>query len=354
MRRILRPRRRPRSRRRPPSCVRCPAARPCVPSSSRSSADSTASSTRTSPEPEPRAGRGRHRGQGVRPQPRRDAHAQGRVGRGRRGQRHRVRRLVEVLPRRRVPGRRQGGGADGRARPDHQRQLRRIHPRAGARTWRSSSPTCPGPTSPRSRDLRHRLDLPVPQPGDQPRGRRWSSGARPRPSARRRSTWPSNAGAKVIATTRSRDRFAMLEKLGAERAEVEGPDLSKRIAEAKQIDAVLDLVGNSTILDSLAMLRRGRPRLPGRLAGRPRADRRLQPAAADGQRRLPDLLRQLRVRDAGLPALRRAAAGDRASRWRRAGCRPKPSRVFRFEEIREAHRVMEADEAGGKMVVVLD
>jgi NADPH:quinone reductase len=31
----------------------------------------------------------------------------------------------------------------------------------------------------------------------------------------------------------------------------------------------------------------------------------------------------------------------------------KPSRVFAFEEIHEAHRVMEANEAGGKMVVVL-
>jgi len=27
--------------------------------------------------------------------------------------------------------------------------------------------------------------------------------------------------------------------------------------------------------------------------------------------------------------------------------------VFRFEEIREAHRVMEANQAGGKMVVVV-
>jgi NADPH:quinone reductase len=32
----------------------------------------------------------------------------------------------------------------------------------------------------------------------------------------------------------------------------------------------------------------------------------------------------------------------------------KPTRVFRFEEIREAHRVMEAGEARGKMVVVRD
>src|SRR5262249_57202604 len=60
-----------------------------------------------------------------------------------------------------------------------------------------------------------------------------------------------NAGAKVIATTRNRERFPMLDGLGASRVEVEGPDLSKRIAEAKKLDAVLDLVGNSTILDSL-------------------------------------------------------------------------------------------------------
>jgi hypothetical protein len=31
----------------------------------------------------------------------------------------------------------------------------------------------------------------------------------------------------------------------------------------------------------------------------------------------------------------------------------KPTRVFRFVEIQEAHRVMESNEAKGKMVVVL-
>src|SRR6476646_1225420 len=34
-----------------------------------------------------------------------------------------------------------------------------------------------------------------------------------------------NAGVRVIATTRSRDRFALLEKLGAMRCEIERPDL---------------------------------------------------------------------------------------------------------------------------------
>ena len=77
-----------------------------------------------------------------------------------------------------------------------------------------------------------------------------------------------NASVRVIATTRGRERVALLEQLGAERVETEGPELSQRIAEAKQLDAVLDLVGNSTILDSLAMLRRGgRACLAGWLGG---------------------------------------------------------------------------------------
>src|SRR6516162_7231182 len=77
-----------------------------------------------------------------------------------------------------------------------------------------------------------------------------------------------DAGVRVIATTRGRERIGLLEQLGAERVETEGPELSQRIAEAKQLDAVLDLVGNSTILDSLRMLRRGgRACLAGWLGG---------------------------------------------------------------------------------------
>ncbi|KAL5349943.1 hypothetical protein ACLOAV_004977 [Pseudogymnoascus australis] len=66
-----------------------------------------------------------------------------------------------------------------------------------------------------------------------------------------------NAGAKVIATTRNLDRAPMLLGLGVERVELEGPELSKRLPETKSIDAVLELVGNSVLLDSLTTLRRG-------------------------------------------------------------------------------------------------
>jgi len=124
-----------------------------------------------------------------------------------------------------------------------------------------------------------------------------------------------NAGVRVIATARSQDRSVTLEELGVARVEIEGPDLSQRIAEAKQLDAVLDLVGNSTILDSLAMLRRGgRACLAGWLGGlAPIKD--FKSAPANVERCLFHLLRQLRVRHTGFSPVRRAAPGNRA-----AGC----------------------------------
>lgn len=160
-----------------------------------------------------------------------------------------------------------------------------------------------------------------------------------------------NAGVRVIATTRSRQRFAMLKGLGAFRVELEGPDLSKRIAEAKQIDAVLDLVGNSTILDSLAMLRRGgKACLAGWLGGlAPIAD--FNPLLQMSSGVYLTFFGSFVFGTPGFPLsdvpLQSIAEDVAAGRLK-----ARPSRVFDFEEIREAHRIMEANEAGGKMVVV--
>lgn len=163
----------------------------------------------------------------------------------------------------------------------------------------------------------------------------------------------ANAGARVLATSRSPARFPLLQALGAERGVAERPDLARHLPEAGRVDAVLDLVGNTVLLDSLALLRRGgRSCLAGWLGG-------LAP--------LPDFnpLRQMAsgvyltffgsfvfgtpgfpLSDVPLQELARDVARGRLS--------ARPARVFGFGEIREAHRVMEAGEAGGKMVVVVD
>lgn len=161
-----------------------------------------------------------------------------------------------------------------------------------------------------------------------------------------------NAGARVIATSRNPARFALLEALGASRCEIESGDLSKHIAEAKQIDAVLDLVGNSTLLDSLAMLRRGgRACIAGWLGGlAPIAD--FNPLLQMASGVYLTFFGSFVFGTPGFPLsdvpLQKIAQDVAAGRLD-----VKPARVFGFDEIREAHRVMEANEASGKMVVVL-
>jgi NADPH2:quinone reductase len=161
------------------------------------------------------------------------------------------------------------------------------------------------------------------------------------------------ADARVIATARSPKRFSMLEELGASRVELERRDLAAHIAESKQIDAVLDLVGNSTILDSLDMLRRGGTAcLAGWLGG-------LDP--------IGDFNPLLRMASGvnwnffgsfvfGAPGfpLSDVPLQDIARQVAEGKLDAEPSRVFSFDQIHEAHRVMEAGEAGGKMVVVMD
>ncbi|QXE38477.1 zinc-binding alcohol dehydrogenase family protein [Streptomyces sp. GMY02] len=162
-----------------------------------------------------------------------------------------------------------------------------------------------------------------------------------------------DAGVHVIGTSRNPERFPLLERLGVERAELEGPGLSERIKEAKHIDAVLDLVGNSTVLDSLEMLRRGgRACLAGWLGGLdPITD--FNPLLQMASGVCLTFFGSFAFGKPGFP-LSDVPLQTIAERVAAGRLKAKPSRVFRFEEIREAHRVMEAGEAGGKMVVVHD
>lgn len=166
-------------------------------------------------------------------------------------------------------------------------------------------------------------------------------------------TMAVNAGVRVIATTRSASRKQTLLDLGVERVEIERPDLSKHIAEARQIDAVLDLVGNSTLIDSLAMARRGgRVCLGGWLGG-------LEP--------IPNFNPLLQISSGvhfslfasphfGEPQfpLNDVEMQEIVDQVTLGNYQAKPSRVFKFEEIHDAHRVMESNQANGKMVVVID
>jgi NADPH:quinone reductase-like Zn-dependent oxidoreductase len=162
-------------------------------------------------------------------------------------------------------------------------------------------------------------------------------------------------GARVIATTRNAARRPLLESLGASEVLIEADGLSKRVRELHQrgVDAVLDVIGNSTVLDSLAMARRGgRVTVVGLLdhvASIPEFNPLFQMPHA-GVHFSGFVSWSLGTPDCPLSEIPFQGIVDRVAS---GTYKAKPAKAFRFEEIREAHRVMEANEAGGKLVVRL-
>lgn len=163
------------------------------------------------------------------------------------------------------------------------------------------------------------------------------------------------AGVHVIATTRRPERFPSLEALGAHTPMLEVPDLSMQVRRVhpKGADAVLDLIGNSAVLDSLAATRPdGRVCLAGFLGGGAPIE------SFDPLLQMPSGVHLSFFASAftfgseeyplsGIPF---QTIVDRAE----AGIyRAKPARAFGFEDIQEAHRLMESGQANGKIVVSL-
>lgn len=159
-----------------------------------------------------------------------------------------------------------------------------------------------------------------------------------------------NAGARVIATTRNPDRAALLKSLGVESVELEDARLSEKLPEKKTIDAVLNLIGNSVLLDTLAIPRRGgRVCTAGFLGG-------LAPLPEFNPfSQMPSgvhfsFFGSFHYGTPGFP-LSDVPLQKIASEVAKGSFNAKPSKVFEFADIAEAHKIMEEGRAGGKMVV---
>ncbi len=159
-------------------------------------------------------------------------------------------------------------------------------------------------------------------------------------------------GARVIAATRNIRRAPMLEALGAKEVVVESTELSKRVRERhpEGIDAVLDIVGNTTVLDSLHTLRRGgEVCLVGFLGGGGPLS--LEPVFQIPSGRKLSVFASALVTGAAEFPLSEIPFQDIVDRVACGAYQAKPAKVFRLEEIQAAHRLMESNEANGKIVV---
>lgn len=163
-----------------------------------------------------------------------------------------------------------------------------------------------------------------------------------------------HAGARVVATTRKLSRASMLEGLGAKEILIEATDLSRGVRDRhpQGVDAVLDVVGNTTVLDSLAMLRRGGGAcLVGFLGGGGPLS--VEPVFQMPSGRSLSVFASALVTGSSEFPLSEIPFQDIVDRVAAGTYKAKPAGVFGFDEIQQAHRVIESGDAGGKLVVRL-
>ncbi|KAJ5360689.1 hypothetical protein N7517_009880 [Penicillium concentricum] len=149
------------------------------------------------------------------------------------------------------------------------------------------------------------------------------------------------AGVHVTATTRTKNRMPQLRALGVEKVLIEGACLSERISD--KFDAILELIGNSTVVDHS----RWRAEEDGFVW--PDFNPLVQMASGVhfsffgsfvfGTPEFP--LSDVPFQEIVAMVARKQFNAD-------------PWKVLRFEEIQQAHRLMEGNEAHGKMVVKID
>jgi len=162
----------------------------------------------------------------------------------------------------------------------------------------------------------------------------------------------SDLGARVIATTRREDRAGLLRSLGAEGVVIESGTIAGEVRKLVPggADRVLDLVGNSVLRDSLQAARvKGRVCQAGFLGGLgPVAD--FLPAFDMPSGVQFSFFGSFEVGTASYP-ISAIPFQEIVAKAEAGVYQAKPARVFAFDEIADAHRVMEAGEAVGKLVV---
>ncbi|KAF2245931.1 GroES-like protein [Trematosphaeria pertusa] len=164
-----------------------------------------------------------------------------------------------------------------------------------------------------------------------------------------------NAGTKVTATTRRGERFEWLKKMGAVNVLREERQLDLHITANStendpRFDKVLNLVGNSVLLESIRMTKTG-----GRM---------LQAGWLGGLAPVPDFNPMVQMESgvhfslfhskvlgtkdfplSGIPFQ------DIVGRIERGEWDAKPTHVFGVQDIRDAHKMLDSHDAGGKIVV---
>lgn len=164
-----------------------------------------------------------------------------------------------------------------------------------------------------------------------------------------------HAGVRVIATSRTGKSGELLKSIGASKVLREQQELHAEVRAScpDGVDAVLDIVGNSTLLDSLKAARHyGKVCIAGFLGG-------LEPVPKfDPLSQMPtgvqlSFFASFMLGSMAFP-LEDIPMQKIVMRAEQGEYRAKPAQVFQFEDVAAAHRLIESNAAGGKLAVLLN
>ena len=157
-------------------------------------------------------------------------------------------------------------------------------------------------------------------------------------------------GVTVVATTRRAERAAMLRENGADHVVIDSGSISDevRVAMPGGADRVLELVGTTTLLDSLRCAApKGVVCMTGMVGDRWEFDR-FSPMAA-----IPSSVK-LTTYSGGAEDFVKTPLQAFIAELEAGRARVPLGQVFQLEDIVEAHRCMEENRAAGKIVVLTD
>lgn len=159
-----------------------------------------------------------------------------------------------------------------------------------------------------------------------------------------------NHGARVLSTTRNPDRIEMLRSSGADDVLLDGGSVSAQVRALypNGVDKVLELIGTTTLEDSLHCAREGGIVCMTGIVGNKWAFENFAP-----MEKIPTAVCLTSYAGESTDFMQ-TPMEELAQQIAAGSLRIQSARVFRMDEIVEAHRLMEENKAGGKIVVLVD
>ncbi|MEX3898924.1 zinc-binding dehydrogenase [Paraburkholderia sp. BR10954] len=155
-------------------------------------------------------------------------------------------------------------------------------------------------------------------------------------------------GAFVISTTRNPQKGDALRANGADRVVIDSGAIAQEIGEVSPggVDKVLELIGTTTLKDSLRCAKQGGVVCMTGIVGNQWSFDTFSPMEV-----IPSTVR-LTIYDGGVNEFMATPYDELLAQVKAGTLRVPVGKVFRLDEIVEAHRCMEENKAGGKIVVL--